>query len=398
MPDVPVMPGILRVGFKYAKLDSLLDMDRFPNVEQVDVDDTPISSFEGLEACPNVKRVSARRCRPLGSLRGLQNARELEELDVSMQDVYWGGEDRTPGRLASLRGLENCTSLVKLDATGNAIASTAGLGNCAALDDLVLWRNQVERVEGLEGCSRLRKIKLAENPLASLDGIEAVAGSLVVLDVSKTRVSSLEPLRAFSTLARLEASNTPVNDLEPLRGCEGLEKLIINDTPVERFDALRGLPRLRTIEAGGTGVTSLDWLPAHGFLDNAVVGGPNLQVVAVPPHVRSAIMFGVSSSPVSSFSIEAPLDVQTLVLESTTPITSFHFPPHVLPPGAYLHLTYEQSRMSSEELLAYMRWLLPNVPAGSATWKELCQVTGAARIDCEDPVFREWEREWRSSC
>ena len=111
-------------------------------------------------------------------------------------------------------------------------------------------------------------------------------------------------------------------------------------------------------------------------------------------HVRCASEFGVSSSPVSSFSIEACLDLETFDLESTTPITSFHFPPHVLPPGAYMHLTYEQSRMSSEELLAYMRWLLPNVPAGSATWKELCQVTGAARIDCEDPVFREWEREW----
>ena len=66
----------------------------------------------------------------------------------------------------------------------------------------------------------------------------------------------------------------------------------------------------------------------------------------------------------------------------------------MLPPDAYLHLTYEQTRMSSDKLLAYLRWLLPNVPTRSETWKQLCHLTGAARMEWGDPVLSAWEDEW----
>ena len=270
IPDLPVNRSLVRFSAAGSPLESLEGIDRFPSLETLNVDFTAIASFEGLEGCPNVKRVSARCCRSLGSLRGLQNARKLKELDISTSHIYWGGENRTPGRLASLRGLEHCESLVELDASGNAIASMKGIEHCTRLETLKLARNRITRIEGLERLSSLGALNLSGNPLESLAGIEPVAGTLGYLHVSDTKVDSLEPLRRFPHLHGFSARNTRVTSLEPLRGPDYnpmrphslLYKVDVSGSPVRSLLGLEAMTYyVPDIKARGCQLTSLDGLP-----------------------------------------------------------------------------------------------------------------------------------------
>ena len=258
------MPGIVQLGIRSPDLQDLTGIARFPNVETLRVMNSAIVSFEGLEACPNIKNIDASLCRSLGSLRGLQNARKLEELNLNTALIHWGGEDRTPGRLASLHGLEHCESLVELDATGHAITSMKGSERCTKLRRLNLERNRITRIEGLERLTQLVSLDVSGNPLDSLDGIKPVSNTLVWLHVDDTPVDSLEPVRGCKILNVLTAKNTRITSVEPLSGSDSgaLYHVDVSGSPVR---SLRGLEVMwhivPTIKARGCKLASLEGLP-----------------------------------------------------------------------------------------------------------------------------------------
>ena len=277
VPDTPVLPGIVQLGIRSPDLQDLTGIARFPNVETLRVMNSAIVSFEGLEACPNIKKIDASLCRSLGSLRGLQNARKLEEMDVSTTHVYWGGEDRTPGRLASLRGLDNCESLVELNAIGHAITSMKGIEHCTRMRRLFLDRNRITRIEGLDGLPELAVLRVAGNPLDSLDGVQAAARTLVSINLSDTAVRTLEPLRGFPVLDSVDAENTLVSSLEPLGSCPCLIEVQVSGSPVTSLHGLETMGRYApTIVAKDCKLTSLEGLPKRKVFQAVNLNGNDI--------------------------------------------------------------------------------------------------------------------------
>jgi serine/threonine protein kinase/class 3 adenylate cyclase len=90
-------------------------------------------------------------------------------------------------------------------------------------------------------------------------GIDDEGG--VIVDVSNSSVSNLEPLRGCR-ISTLMLNHTLVRSFEPLRGMSSLRVLRMNDIGEIDLEPLRGLP-LQELDAGGAGISNLE--PLRGM-------------------------------------------------------------------------------------------------------------------------------------
>lgn len=76
------------------------------------------------------------------------------------------------------------------------------------------------------------------------------------LDLSKTRLQSLRPLRGLKRLVELDVSETAVRNVAPLTGCPALSRLDVAETRVTDLTPLKGR-RLDRLVLGRPGMTRL---------------------------------------------------------------------------------------------------------------------------------------------
>ena len=68
-----------------------------------------------------------------------------------------------------IAGLENCTSLIELDLTGNNVTEMTGMGGLLALKKLTLTSNRITEVSGIQSLLSLEHLLLQANMLASIE-------------------------------------------------------------------------------------------------------------------------------------------------------------------------------------------------------------------------------------
>jgi hypothetical protein len=139
----------------------------------------------------------------------------------------------------------------------------------AALLELQARERGIENLDGIQCASNLRVIQLHDNliedgtPLAKLEHVEALyldgnpledvpdlsRSPLENLSLVRTRVESLEPLRAIETLKVLNLEGAPVVDLEPLAGLSQLWSLVLTGTRVGTLEPLRDSPAMTRLHA-----------------------------------------------------------------------------------------------------------------------------------------------------
>lgn len=87
-----------------------------------------------------------------------------------------------------------------------------------------------------------------------LDRVDGLA-----LDLSNTRITSLEPLRGLTGLSSLDVTSTAVGDLAPLASLPGLSSLSAGNTRVTTLAPLAGLTRLSSLDFSfAPGIASLE--------------------------------------------------------------------------------------------------------------------------------------------
>src|ERR1700677_3640016 len=119
------------------------------------------------------------------------------------------------------------------------------------------------------------------------DGLEAIAGSrfkpqslpeadrllaklpiLRALDLSRTEVAGLEPLKSLTALQSLDLVGTKVVDLRPLSGLTALQSLTLFDTPVADLEPLKGLTALQSLNLDSTQVADVEPLKSLAALQS----------------------------------------------------------------------------------------------------------------------------------
>lgn len=104
---------------------------------------------------------------------------------------------------------------------------------------------------------KVEQLDLSRSPISDLRSLRAFTG-LKKLHLYDTRVSNLEPLRTLSSLRELRLSRTQVTSLKALADLSGLRGLWVDGTPVSDLTPLEHLSGLEVLDLGYTQVTDLE--------------------------------------------------------------------------------------------------------------------------------------------
>ncbi|KAJ7369973.1 Leucine-rich repeat and IQ domain-containing protein 1 [Desmophyllum pertusum] len=282
-------------------------------VKCIAVRDIPSCSTQGLgQKCPDVRSLTLHNCGLL-AVEGLDKCKELQELlvkdnrieainckDLSkLEDVSLANNN-----LASIHGLEGCTSIIALDLTNNRITRIGDLTSCNKLQRLLMDNNQLINTKGLSCLTTLQHLSLAHNHLARaneiancmlLQTLNLQANNLQQpphlvnnvllreLRLDDNSISSLESLsRAWLPLLQtLSVSQNSIFQLAPLDNLIMLESLDIRNNLISDTDSLvpglQGCRRLKTLKVEGNPVQKIltAALPDLRNLDEETIPGEN---------------------------------------------------------------------------------------------------------------------------
>jgi hypothetical protein len=122
-------------------------------------------------------------------------------------------------------------------------------------------------------------LDLSGTEVSNLESVKRL--DLTNLNLSRTKVSDMEPLRALTNLRSLVLSGTQVSDIEPLRALTNLRWLDLSGTQVSNLQPLRALTKLRRLDLSGTQVSNLQ--PLQAVTDLTVLKLPRTKVSDIEP-------------------------------------------------------------------------------------------------------------------
>jgi hypothetical protein len=181
----------------------------------------------------------------LADLTPVKALSKLEQLVVSTRTV---GE-RYP--LKDLRPLRKLP-LRLLIVAGAAVTDLGPVKGCR-LEAVNVSGTGVSDLSPLDPRS-IRVLLIADTPVTDLASLRD--SSLRELDLSRTKIADLSPLRNCP-LEVLVAAECPVSDLSALAGMRFLSHLDLSATKVKSLDAVAAVPTLRELRFNNTAVTDL---------------------------------------------------------------------------------------------------------------------------------------------
>lgn len=128
--------------------------------------------------------------------------------------------------ILSMRGLDSCYCLKKLDLSQNFLTNIESLETCESLEDLNLSHNFIESFQTLPG--KLKYLDLASNKIQSLPVLSYLT-NLCRLCLNQNFISNLSEIRNIGSLIELYISNNLVSDNKELLSLKQLNYLLILD-------------------------------------------------------------------------------------------------------------------------------------------------------------------------
>lgn len=229
-----------------------------------------LSKPTGPLTCADMEAVTTLENRDAGisDLTGLQYATNLEDLDLSGNDV------------ADLGPIADLVALSALNLNGNPVASFEPLRNLTNLEDLHLCCNEtrITDVSPLEGLTKLNAINISGYELGDdvLWPLLAKFPDLRGLWIGGNDLQDMSPLQNYTNAFALELNNTVVGDISFLEDFDQLTWLDFNNAVIGDLAPIQGLTTLTHLDLTGTGqqdLTFLSGLPdlaSLDLLDNAV--------------------------------------------------------------------------------------------------------------------------------
>lgn len=195
-----------------------------------------LSPFHELQELDYLNVASA----PLDDLTPLSRLSKLKKLNVARTNV------RDLGPIAGVAALE------ELDSSHTQVADLKPLALLAQLQ-----RSNEQQSSSDYGNAHLKSISVAGCPVESVSPLAELT-RLERVDLSDTRVTSLEPLHRRPNLRSLGISGAPITDLGPKGSLGDLASLSARGCPIQSVAALHPGTRLQAIDLSGTRVADME--------------------------------------------------------------------------------------------------------------------------------------------
>lgn len=192
-------------------------LQKLPNLQALDLRQTPIRSLAFLESCRGLQALSLYRCSNLMDLSPiLAHASSLAFLNLSFTNPT--AAQKVLSKLGSFSNLKVLQAQSILTDTQAA----AQLGQLSQLEELTIGQNPT-----------LRDISFVKD-----------LSRLLYLDIHSCQISDLTPLSGHPSLLKLIIAHNPITRLAPLKGCPQLADLYCYNIPAKDWEVLLELPNL----------------------------------------------------------------------------------------------------------------------------------------------------------
>ena len=164
--------------------------------------------------------------------------------------------------------------LKRLSCKRRGLTNLTGLSALTSLEDLDLSLNEIYDLKPLRLLPQLRTLVLDGNrSLDSLEGLEGLTG-LETLKVHCVGLTHIAPVRTMKNLRHLDVSCNQLSSLSATEDLNLLEKLIIDDNrSITNIEAVANKPHLTTLTMYRTAVSDLSPLMANEKLRSINLGG-----------------------------------------------------------------------------------------------------------------------------
>lgn len=267
--------------------------------EQLGIDSTKDLTVQDLQRLVilDVPNVGGQK---ISSLKGLEYAENLEELDLAFHDVE---------NIQPLLGLVN---LKKLDLSGNILGSISGLESLVELEELSVSNILIDDASSISALTKLKKLDVSNNNIADTSFLSSL-GLLEELRISNNPLSEIH-LGFNRLLKKLDISLTNITKLDSIAGLRKLQSLDISRTGVESLEGIELLSELEFLNLNDTNVSDIGGLAKIKTL--VEVSGDRTKVFDFSP---------VSHVPVISFNdIELTMNARVNGQYLKIPVTSIN--------------------------------------------------------------------------
>lgn len=166
--------------------------------------------------------------------------------------------------IESLEGLQNLTSLLRLELACNGLTDLTPLSGMASLVELNLDENNISDLTPLAALTKLQVLGLYDNEVENLEPLSDLT-DLRILYASDNRIGSVAALAGLTQLEQLwlfrncrgDGDSDCLVDIGPLADLTNLNALLIDGNEVTSLAAVAGLSNLQFLNASGNEITDL---------------------------------------------------------------------------------------------------------------------------------------------
>lgn len=201
-------------------------VSEFPNIENLDL------SFNNIKHIKHINTLTK-----LENLYFVQNKiSKIENIDnlVNLTNLEFGGN-----RIELIENLDTLVNLQQLWLGQNRINKLQGLEMLKNLRVLSIQSNKIEKIEGLQGLESLEELYLSHNKITKLEGLEKLQ-NLQVLDITSNGISEIENMESLTNLTDFWCSYNQLSDYnniaKGLKNCQQLETVYFEGNPIQLKD------------------------------------------------------------------------------------------------------------------------------------------------------------------
>jgi len=138
-------------------LESMEGLERFPNIERLNLDYNNISKIDHISELTHLITFKIDD-NPISKIEKLETLTSLKVFHLDYCNI------------SKIEGLENL-DLQGIALYGNKIQKIEGISHMVNLYQIELYYNQIKKIQGLEGRVKLTSLSLSNNPITEIEGL-----------------------------------------------------------------------------------------------------------------------------------------------------------------------------------------------------------------------------------
>ncbi|CAL5984335.1 Conserved_hypothetical protein [Hexamita inflata] len=191
----------------------------------------------------NVTVLTINSCN-LSSLNGIQNMKQLTELNLSMNQLQNISEiqylvnlrilDIGQNNIEQINAISKLNQLVELDISQNLIDDVSAVAQLKLIKILDISYNKIDNIDELQCLNQLVRLNASKNNIASINCLKNMI-NLVYLNISFNKIISLEICKELPKLQDLRLESNLIQNFEPVAQLQNANKYWITNqlTPTD---------------------------------------------------------------------------------------------------------------------------------------------------------------------